>query len=159
MRGSEGNTPRQKYHLVRIYLTILFILVSDWRCNSHADAFINCMESPKKRVVVQLCRRVMYHTIGKNSMFARLGTDYKIRNQWVFAILEAMTTDWDLSQWTCNDRLQRTAKEKKRKFISIKSLPIYEGKNRLQKQKLKPLTLFHLMNQDQINNYLIPTHR
>ena len=28
-----------------------------------------------------------------NSMFARLGTDYDIRNQWFFAILEAMTTD------------------------------------------------------------------
>ena len=28
-----------------------------------------------------------------NSMFARLGTDYEIRNQRVFAILEAMTTD------------------------------------------------------------------
>ena len=25
-----------------------------------------------------------------NGMFARLGTDYKIRNQWIFAILEAM---------------------------------------------------------------------
>ena len=33
----------------------------------------------------------------QNSMFARLGTDYEIRNQWVFAILEAMTTDLDLS--------------------------------------------------------------
>ena len=31
-----------------------------------------------------------------NSMFARLGTDYEIRNQWFFAILEileAVTTD------------------------------------------------------------------
>ena len=28
-----------------------------------------------------------------NSMFARLGTDYEIRNQWFFAILEAITTD------------------------------------------------------------------
>ena len=28
-------------------------------------------------------------------MFARLGTDYEIRNQWFFAILEAMTTDLD----------------------------------------------------------------
>ena len=28
-----------------------------------------------------------------NSMFARLGTDYEIRNQWLFAILEAMNTD------------------------------------------------------------------
>ena len=28
-----------------------------------------------------------------NSMFARLGTDYEIRNQWFFTILEAMTTD------------------------------------------------------------------
>ena len=27
-----------------------------------------------------------------SSMFARLGTDYEIRNQWLFAILEAMTT-------------------------------------------------------------------
>ena len=29
----------------------------------------------------------------ENSLFARLGTDYEIRNQWFFAILEAMTTD------------------------------------------------------------------
>ena len=28
-----------------------------------------------------------------NSMFARLGTDYEIRNQWVLEILEAMATD------------------------------------------------------------------
>ena len=28
-----------------------------------------------------------------NSMFARLETDYEMRNQWVFAILEAMTID------------------------------------------------------------------
>ena len=39
-------------------------------------------------------------------MFARLGTDYEIRNQWFFAILEAMTTGWDLSQWKCYDQLQ-----------------------------------------------------
>ena len=31
------------------------------------------------------------------STFARLGTDYEIRNQWFFTILEAMTTDLDLS--------------------------------------------------------------
>ena len=43
----------------------------------------------------------------RNSMFARLGTDYEIRNQWFFAILETMTTDGDLSQWKCNDRLQQ----------------------------------------------------
>ena len=28
-----------------------------------------------------------------NSMFARLGTDYEVRNQCFFAILETMTTD------------------------------------------------------------------
>ena len=28
-----------------------------------------------------------------NSMFAKLGTNYEIRNQWFFAIVEAMTTD------------------------------------------------------------------
>ena len=28
-----------------------------------------------------------------NRMFARLGTDYEIRNQWFLAILEAMATD------------------------------------------------------------------
>ena len=33
-----------------------------------------------------------------NSMFARLGTDYEIQGISGFAILEAMTTDWDLSQ-------------------------------------------------------------
>ena len=34
-----------------------------------------------------------WHDNAKNSMFARLGADYEIRNQWFFAILEAMTTD------------------------------------------------------------------
>ena len=61
-------------------------------------------------------------------MFARLGTDYEIRNQWFFAILEAMTTDYDISQWKCYDQLQCTLKGKKIKFISSKSLPIYEAK-------------------------------
>ena len=28
-----------------------------------------------------------------NSMFARLGTDYEIRNQWFVAVLEVMITD------------------------------------------------------------------
>ena len=42
-----------------------------------------------------------------NTMFARFGTDYEIRNQWFFAILKAMTTDCHLSQWKCNDRLQQ----------------------------------------------------
>ena len=32
-----------------------------------------------------------------NSMFARLGTDNEIRNQWFFVILEAMATDQDFS--------------------------------------------------------------
>ena len=36
-------------------------------------------------------------------------SNYEIRNQWAFAILEAITTDWDLSQWKCNDRLQQAA--------------------------------------------------
>ena len=52
-------------------------------------------------------------------MFARLGTDYESRNQWFFAILEAMTTDYDLLQWKCNDRLQRTVKEKKRNLFRV----------------------------------------
>ena len=30
---------------------------------------------------------------GAFHMFARLGTDYEIRNQWFFTILEAMATD------------------------------------------------------------------
>ena len=30
---------------------------------------------------------------GHNLMFARLKTDYEIKDLWVFAILEAMTTD------------------------------------------------------------------
>ena len=42
-------------------------------------------------------------------MFARLGTDYEIRNRWFFAILEAITTDRDLSQWKCIDRLEQAA--------------------------------------------------
>ena len=64
-----------------------------------------------------------------NSMFARLETDYEIRNQWFFTILEAMTTDWDLSQRECNDRLQRTVKrEYIYIYISSKFLPIYKAK-------------------------------
>ena len=65
MRGSEGNTLRQKYNLFRICLTILLVHVSSWRCNFHADAFIKCMESPRTRVVVQPCQRVVCHTIEK----------------------------------------------------------------------------------------------
>ena len=51
----------------------------------------------------------MYYECSRayDSMFARLGTDYEVRNQWFFAILEAVTTDLDLSQWRCNDRLQQ----------------------------------------------------
>ena len=45
----------------------------------------------------RFCKRffaaVIVRTTAQNSMFARLGTDYEIRNQWFFAILEAMTTD------------------------------------------------------------------
>ena len=61
-------------------------------------------------------------------MFARVGTDYEIRNKWFFTILEAMTTDRDLPHWKCYDHLQRTVKKKKRKFISRKPLPIYKAK-------------------------------
>ena len=35
----------------------------------------------------------VYRMSTLNSMFARLGTDYEIRNQGYFTILEAMTTD------------------------------------------------------------------
>ena len=46
-------------------------------------------------------------------MLARLGTDYEIRNQWVFAILEAMTsTDRDLSQWKCKTASSVQSKKK-----------------------------------------------
>ena len=33
-----------------------------------------------------------------NSMFVRLGTDYELRNQWFLAILDAVTTNLELSQ-------------------------------------------------------------
>ena len=49
-------------------------------------------------------------------------------------------------------------KEEKRKFILSKSLPIYEAKTP-KKIKTESFHLFHLMHQDQINNYLIPTHK
>ena len=41
-----------------------------------------------------VARNVFYEvvTFDYNSMFARLGMDYKIRSQCFFAILEAMTT-------------------------------------------------------------------
>ena len=41
------------------------------------------------KYVILVCLRLST----RNSLFARLGTDYEIRNQWFFAILEAMTTD------------------------------------------------------------------
>ena len=61
-------------------------------------------EHPKN---IQLLDKI--HTVftAANSMFARLGTDYEIRNRWFFAIWEAMTTDSDLSQSKCNDHLQQ----------------------------------------------------
>ena len=40
-----------------------------------------------------VCMDVWMDVCMYNSMFARLGTDYEIRNQWFFVILEAMTTD------------------------------------------------------------------
>ena len=70
-----------------------------------------------------------------------------------------MATDWDLSQWKCDDSLRRTVKEIKEEKKSSKSLPIYQAKTALKTIKLKAFTLFHLMNQDQINKYLIPTHK
>ena len=51
------------------------------------------------------------------------------------------------------------SKAKKRKIISSKSLPIYDAKTAQKNEKLKAFNFFHLMNQDQINNYLIPTHK
>ena len=36
---------------------------------------------------------MMCRVVNFDSMFARLGTDYDIRNQWFFSILEAMATD------------------------------------------------------------------
>ena len=54
---------------------------------------------------------------GFNSMFARLGTDYEIRNQWFFAILEAMTTDRDLLRWKCYGHLQRTINQREKMEI------------------------------------------
>ena len=44
-----------------------------------------------EKVLLFLLLFILYFTF--NSMFARLGTDCEIRNQWFFAILEAMTTD------------------------------------------------------------------
>ena len=41
-------------------------------------------------IIQEICLLVLT-TI--NSLFARLGTDYDLRNQWFSAILEAMTTD------------------------------------------------------------------
>ena len=41
----------------------------------------------------RLCSEPKNSLSAVNSMFARLGTDYEIRNQWFFAILETMTTD------------------------------------------------------------------
>ena len=65
MRGSLGNTSRQKQNLVSIRLTILLIHVSGRRCTFDADAFIKCMESPRTRVAVQPCQRAVCHTIEK----------------------------------------------------------------------------------------------
>ena len=48
----------------------------------------------------------------------------------------------------------------KRTFISSKSLPIYEAKTALIFFFLTgSFHLFHLKNQDQIKNYLIPTYK
>ena len=43
--------------------------------------------------ILLFCYSCSFLFVVCNSMFARLGTDYEIRNQWFFAILEAMTTD------------------------------------------------------------------
>ena len=46
---------------------------------------------------------------------------------------------------------------KKKKFISRKSL-LQKPPNK-NKNKTESFHLFHLVNQNQINNYLIPTHK
>ena len=43
--------------------------------------------------LVMFFRKVLFLSTVQNSMFARLGTDYEIRNLWFFATLETMTTD------------------------------------------------------------------
>ena len=65
MRGSEVNISNQKLNLVKICHTILLIYFSGWRCNSPADDFVKCLESPITRVVVQPCQRAMRDTIEK----------------------------------------------------------------------------------------------
>ena len=44
-------------------------------------------------VYMYVCMYVCMYVFIYNSMFARLGTDYEIRNQWFFAFLEAMAYD------------------------------------------------------------------
>ena len=54
----------------------------DSRCTDLHALFMNNFE-----------HRVLRTEFTASSMFARLGRDYEIRNQWFFAILEAMTTN------------------------------------------------------------------
>ena len=61
---------------------------------AHKNRLIRpCHPSHYVRVCVCLCVFIKLHITAQNSMFARLGTDYEIRNQWFFTILETMTTD------------------------------------------------------------------
>ena len=53
----------------------------------------NIVHLSSNMVVMMYCYIGCDDKVTTNSMFARLGTDYEIRNQWFFAILEAMTTD------------------------------------------------------------------
>ena len=58
-------TSRQKNKLIRMCLATLLVHVSGWRSNYHAEAFVKSMESPRSRIVVQPCQRIVRNTLQK----------------------------------------------------------------------------------------------
>ena len=82
---------------------ILFAWLKGWlsrRFEGFIDAGINDVDL--------LCLRNENLENNRAKQYVReIGDRFSYKEWVVFAILEAMTTNWDLSQWMCNDRLQQ----------------------------------------------------
>ena len=81
--------------LLFLYASVLFFLLLVDRTTRHrATRHLEALVLTRQSRAVRFERLYFgYYCSAANSMFARLGMDYEIRNQWFFATLEVMTTD------------------------------------------------------------------
>ena len=93
-QNTSGNGNRLKYNNV-FFATVVNVAYTRFKADK---ALMDALRSNRRRNagepgLATSLWGMLYADDAENSMFARLGTDYEIRNQWFFAILEAMTTD------------------------------------------------------------------